>query len=185
MLQDLFKKTKETMEGSLRSFVTELKRVRAGRASVTLLDPIRVNYYGSPTPVSQVASISIPESDLIVIQPWDVSVLGEITKAIQKSDLGINPVNDGKVVRLKLPPMTEERRKDLVKQVKKLSEDAKIAIRNHRRDANETVKKALKGKEISEDESKDAQEQVQKITDEYVRKVDQTAAEKEKEITTI
>jgi ribosome recycling factor len=185
MLQDLYKKTKETMETSLRAFANELKRVRAGRASVTLLDPIRVSYYGSPTPVSQVASISIPESDLIVIQPWDVSILGEITKAIQKSDLGINPVNDGKVVRLKLPPMTEERRKELVKQVKKLGEEAKIAIRNHRRDANEAVKKQLKAKEISEDDSKDAQDQIQKLTDEYVHKVDQTAADKEKEITTI
>jgi ribosome recycling factor len=185
MLQDLYKKTKDAMEGSLKAFTNELKRVRAGRASVTLLDPIRVNYYGSPTPVTQVASISIPESDLIVIQPWDVSILSEITKSIQKSDLGINPVNDGKVVRLKLPPMTEERRKDLVKQVKKLGEDAKIAIRNQRRDANEAVKKALKGKEISEDESKDGQDHVQKLTDEYVHKVDQTAVEKEKEITTL
>jgi ribosome recycling factor len=185
MMQDLSKQTREAMDLSLRAFVNELKRVRAGRASVTLLDPIRVNYYGTPTPVSQVASISIPESDMIVIQPWDLSVLGEITKAIQKSDLGINPVNDGKVVRLKLPPMTEERRKDLVKQVKKLAEEAKIAIRNHRRDANETVKKQLKAKEISEDESKSAQDLVQKITDEFVRKVDQTAADKEKEITTV
>jgi ribosome recycling factor len=185
MLQDNYKKTREGMDSSLRAFVTELKRVRAGRPSVSLLDPIRVNYYGTPTPLPQAASISIPESDLIVIQPWDLSLLGEITKAIQKSDLGINPINDGKVVRLKLPPMTEERRKDLVKQVKKLGEDAKIAVRNHRRDANDALKKALKAKEISEDESKLAQDEIQKLTDEHIRKIDQTAAEKEKDITTL
>ena len=185
MLQEIYKKTRDEMEAALHSFVHELKRVRAGRASVALLEPIRVMYYGTATPVAQVASISIPESDLIVIQPWDVSLLSEITKAIQKSDLGINPVNDGKVVRLKLPAMTEERRKDLVKQIKKLAEDAKIGIRNHRRDSNDLVKKHLKSKDISEDEAKEGQDHVQKLTDEYVRKVDQTAAEKEKEITTI
>jgi ribosome recycling factor len=185
MLEELLISTTESMEAALRSFANDLKRVRAGRASVSLLDPIRIAYYGTPTPVTQVASVSIPESDLIVIQPWDASILQEITKAIQKSDLGINPMNDGKVVRLKLPQMTEERRKDLVKQVKKLSEDAKISVRNHRRDANETVKKHLKAKEISEDESKAAQDEIQKLTDEHVRMIDQTAAEKEKEITTI
>ncbi len=185
MLQETYQSTREKMDSCFRSLLNNMKRVRTGRASVSLLDPIRVMYYNAPTPINQIASLSVPESDLIVIQPWDITAAGDIVKAIQKSDLGINPANDGKVIRLKLPPLTEERRQTLAKQVRKMAEEAKIAMRNNRREANDAIRKALKAKELSEDDAHAGQGEVQKITNQFIAKVDEAAAEKEKEITTL
>ncbi len=150
------------MEKSLDALKKELSRVRTGRASLSLLDGIRVNYYGVPTPLSQVASLSVPESRTITIQPWDVKFISEIEKAIQKSDLGLNPVNDGKIVRISIPPLTEERRKELVKVIRRMEEECKVALRNIRRDANETLKTAKKDKGISEDDQFKFQDEVHK-----------------------
>ncbi|HSM75133.1 MAG TPA: ribosome recycling factor [Desulfobacterales bacterium] len=160
----------------------EFKKVRTGRASLALLDGIRVDYYGTPTPLNQMASLSVPESRLITIQPWDVSVIKEIEKALLKSDLGLTPSNDGKLIRIAIPPLTEERRKELVKIVHKMSEEHKVAIRNIRRDANELLKGFKKDGDISEDEAFKAQDQVQKITDEHIKLIDEVFQEKEKEI---
>jgi ribosome recycling factor len=159
-----------------------LNRVRTGRANLSLLDGIRVDYYGTPTPVNQMASLSVPESRLITIQPWDVSVIKDIEKALLKSDLGLTPSNDGKIIRIAIPPLTEERRKQLAKSVHKICEDHKIAIRNIRRDANELLKSMKKDGEIAEDEAFKGQDQVQKITDEFVKQIDDIFKEKEKEI---
>jgi ribosome recycling factor len=156
--------------------------VRTGRASLTLLDGLRVDYYGVPTPLSQVASLSIPESRLISIQPWDSKVIGEIEKAIQKSDLGLTPLSDGKVVRIPIPPLTEERRKELVKVIKRMEEECKVAMRNLRRDANEQLKTAKKDKKISEDDQFKIQEEVQKLMDKSIEQVEEVVKAKEKEI---
>jgi ribosome recycling factor len=156
--------------------------VRTGRASVALLDGIKVDYYGTATPIAQVANISIPESRLILIVPWDASVIGAVEKAIQKSDLGLTPSSDGKVVRLSIPQLTEERRKELVKVVKKMAEEGKVKLRNARRDANEELKSMKKNNKMAEDELFAAQEEVQKLTDQYIEKTDKILAIKEKEI---
>lgn len=185
MLENLKKDAKDGMERALVALSTELKKVRTGRAQVSMLDAIRVNYYGTPTPLSQVSAISCPDAKSFLIAPWETPMLKEIEQAIVKSDVGMSPVNDGKVIRLKLPDLTEQRRKDLVKNTKKIVEDAKVAIRMARRDANEAFKKALKDKKISEDENKRGLDEIQKTTDQYIEKVEKLAGEKEKEIMTI
>lgn len=173
------------MEKSLENLKNEYASIRAGRANPHLLDKLRVNYYGSATPLQQVANVSVPEARMILIQPWESSLIKEIEKAILASDLGITPNNDGKVIRLVFPELTEDRRKELVKEVKKKGEGAKVAMRNIRRDANETFKKAGKASEISEDEQKQLEEKVQKLTDKYVDLVEKTVEEKSKEILTV
>lgn len=185
MVADAKKKASEKMENSLKSLVEELKKVRTGRAQVSMLDNVRVNYYGNMSPLSQVAAISTPDAKSFLIAPWEASILKEIEQAIVKSDIGMAPMNDGKVIRLKVPDLTEERRKDLAKQVKKIAEDSRVSIRMARRDANEEVKKSLKDKAISEDEAKKGEADIQKVTDDYIKKVDQLADEKEKALLTI
>ncbi len=170
------------MEKSLEALRRDLSRVRTGRASLALLDGVRVNYYGVPTPLSQVATLSVPESRTISIQPWDPKVIGEIEKAIQKSELGLTPLNDGKIVRINIPPLTEERRKELVKVIKRMEEECKVAMRNIRRDANEQLKTAKKDKVVSEDEQFKFQEEVQKLMDKSIEKAEEIVLAKEKEI---
>jgi len=176
------KEFKERMQKSLDHLASEFATVRAGRANPAVLDHIQVEYYGSPTPIQQVASISSPDPRSLVIQPWDSSILKGIEKAILTSDLGINPTNDGKCIRLLFPQLTEERRKDLAKQVKKYGEECKVAIRNIRRDAMDTYKKQQKASEITEDDLKGMEKDMQKMTDEYIKKVDEMTAKKEKEL---
>ncbi len=173
------------MEKSLNALREELATVRAGRANAKVLDRIRVDYYGTPSSIQQVANVSVPEPRLLQIQPWEKSLIKEIEKAINMSDIGINPTDDGRVIRLVFPELTEERRKELSKEVKKKGEAAKVAIRNIRRDANDTFKKMGKANEITEDDQKDAEEQIQKLTDKYIEKVDQEVETKTKEIMTI
>lgn len=185
MLDQVKSGAKAKMEKVLLSLTEELKKVRTGKAQVSMLDSVRINYYGQQAPLNQVASVSTPDAKTFLIAPWETSVLKEIEQAIVKSDIGMAPINDGKVIRLKVPDLTEERRKDLAKQVKKIVEDARVAVRLVRRDANEEVKKAFKDKVISEDESKKGEADVQKITDDFIKKVDQMAEEKEKSILTI
>lgn len=175
----------EKMDKSLDSLLNEFASIRAGRANPHLLDKIRVDYYGQPTPLQQVANISVPEARTLMIQPWESSLIKEIEKAILCSDLGITPNNDGKSVRLNFPELTEDRRKEMAKDVKKKGENAKVAIRNVRRDANDAFKKQNKASEISEDELKDLEEKVQKLTDKYIDKVDKAVEEKTKEILTV
>lgn len=182
MKDDVFQKFTEEMEKTVANLSKSFSRVRTGRASVSLLDGIKVDYYGTPTPIVQVANVSVPESRLILIVPWDVSIIGAVEKAIQKSDLGLTPSNDGKVVRLSIPQLTEERRKDIAKVVKKMAEEGKIKLRNARRDANEELKALKKDNKISEDELFKSQEDVQKLTDQYIEKTDKILAAKEKEI---
>jgi ribosome recycling factor len=172
----------EKMDSSLDAFKQELTRIRTGRASLSLLDGIRVNAYGSSMPLNQVGSLTIPESRQIVIQPWDPQVMSSIEKAILKSELSLTPINDGKVIRINIPQLTEERRKEFVKMVKKIAEEYRIAVRNHRRDAIDTLKKQKKNKEISEDELFKLQDEAQKETDSYIAKIDQVAVEKENEV---
>ncbi len=182
MLDDVYEELKKRMNKSLVALEREFKRIRTGRASTSLLDGIRVDYYGTPTPLNQLASLSTPEARLILIQPWDPQVLGDIEKAILKSELGLNPMNDGKVLRIAIPPLTEERRRELVKVVKKMAEEAKVALRSIRRDSNDFVKDLKKEKEISEDESFKALDEIQKITGDFVKQVDEMSEAKEKEI---
>lgn len=182
MIEDAKKEAKDLMDKAIEALTRDFKRVRTGRASISLLDGVRADYYGAPTPLNQMASLSVPEPRLILIQPWDASTCGAIEKAILKSDLGLTPNNDGKVVRIAVPPLTEERRKDLVKVVKKMAEETKVAVRSARREANDLLKEFKKEGEISEDEAFRGQEEVQKVTDQYVAKVDEVSAEKEKEI---
>jgi ribosome recycling factor len=170
------------MKKSIESLKKDFARIRTGRASATLLDGISVDYYGSPMPVNQVAAISIPDARMIMIQPWEKNMLSPIEKAIQTSDLGLNPMNDGNVIRLPIPPLSEERRKDLFKHCKKISEDNKVAIRNIRRDSNELLKESEKSKKITQDELKKGQDEIQKLTDKYIKSVDELLAIKEKEI---
>jgi ribosome recycling factor len=176
---------KANMEKALAALSNELKKVRTGRAQISMLDNIRVNYYGNMTPLNQVSAVSTPDAKTFMIAPWENQMLKEIEQAIVKSDIGMSPINDGKVIRLKLPDLTEQRRKELVKSCHKLVEDSKVAIRMARRDANEALKQTLKDKAISEDESKRAQDDVQKLTDQYIEKSDKLSGEKEKEILTI
>ena len=172
----------EKMEKSVESFKKELSKVRTGRASLSILDGINVIAYGSTMPLNQVGTMTIPESRLIAIQPWDPQMLPAIEKAILKSDIGLNPISDGKIIRLNIPQLTEERRKDLVKSVKKVSEEFKVAVRNIRRDAIEILKKQKKDKEISEDELFKFQDEAQNETDSYIKKIDEATASKEKEV---
>lgn len=185
MIEKVKSDSKNSMDKALAALANELKKVRTGRAQISMLDGIRVNYYGTPTPLNQVSAVSTPDAKTFMIAPWESQLLKEIEAAIVKSDLGMSPINDGKVIRLKLPDLTEQRRKDLVKQCHKLVEDSKVAIRMSRRDANEALKKSQKDKLISEDESKRAQDDIQKLTDQYIEKADKLSAEKEKEIMTI
>lgn len=174
--------SKSRMEKAISDLQHEMATIRTGRASVSLLDHIRVDYYGTATPLNQLATLHVPEPSLITIQPWDVSQIAPIEKAIRISDLGLNPANDGKLIRLPIPPLTEQRRKDLVKHLHGVAENHRVAIRNIRRDANESIKKLLKDKAISEDDERRAHEDVQKLTDGAMLKLDQAAKSKEKEI---
>lgn len=175
----------EKMKKSVEALLEDYKTIRAGRANPHILDKIRVDYYNTPTPLQQVANISVPEARIIQIQPWDASLIKEIEKAIIVSDLGFTPNNDGKVIRLVFPELTEDRRKELSKDVKKKGENAKVAIRNVRRDANDVFKKQNKANEISEDELKDAEDSIQKITDKYITEVDKCVDDKIKEVMTV
>src|SRR5690606_18397344 len=174
--------TKTKMENAIQAFSRELSSIRAGRANPSILNTLTVDYYGSPTPINQVAGVSVPEARLIMITPYDNSLLSDIEKAIMKSDLGLSPSSDGNVIRLAIPALTEERRKDLVKQVKKDAEDAKVVIRNIRRDANDEFKKLEKKSEITEDDLRGYSDDVQKLTDANITKIDEIAKDKEKEI---
>jgi ribosome recycling factor len=182
MEPQVIKDCEAKMAKSIATLQKELGKVRTGRASLALLDDIRVDYYGTPTPLNQVATLSVPESRLIVIQPWDNSLIGEIEKAILKSELGMTPANDGKIIRITIPRLTEERRKELVKLVKKMGENSKIGVRNIRREAIEDLRTMEKGKEISEDEFHQWQNQVQKVTDQFIGRIDEVIALKDKEI---
>lgn len=175
----------EKMDKSLDSLYSEFSTIRAGRANPHILDKLTVDYYGTPTPFQQVANISVPEARMIQIQPWEASLIKEIEKAINNSDLGLVPNNDGKVVRLVFPELTEERRKELVKDIKKKGENSKVAVRNIRRDANDLFKKQAKANEISEDETKILEDEIQKLTDKYIAKIDTAIDEKSKEILTV
>ncbi|HPI41211.1 MAG TPA: ribosome recycling factor [Pseudobdellovibrionaceae bacterium] len=179
------KKAHEMMDKSLLSLSEELKKIRTGRAQVTMLDNVRINYYGNLVPLNQAAAVSTPDAKSFLISPWEPSILKEIENGIIKADIGMAPINDGKAIRLKVPELTEERRKDLVKQVKKIVEEARVAIRMARRDANEEVKKSLKDKLVGEDDAKKAETDIQKTTDEFIKKVDAISEEKEKSIMTI
>jgi ribosome recycling factor len=170
------------MEKVLSDLQHEMAGIRTGRASVSLFDHIRVDYYGTPTPLNQLATLHVPEPSLVTIQPWDVSQIGAIEKAILASDLGLNPNNDGKVIRIPIPPLTEERRKELVKHLHAITEEHRVALRNIRRDANEATKKLLKDKLIGEDEERRAHDEIQKLTDTYMQKIEQASKAKEKEI---
>lgn len=182
VLESVHSETSERMGKTIENFKKELSRIRAGRASPSLLEGIIVEYYGSPMPVNQVATITIPEARLIIIQPWEKSMLGPIEKAIQASDLGLNPQNDGNLIRLPIPALTEDRRKELYRNCKKISEDSKIAIRNIRRDSNEKLKKAEKSKEITQDEQKKSLDEIQKLTDNFTKAIEEQLSIKEKEI---
>ena len=182
MKDEVLQETRRKMDKVLEAMARDLSRVRTGRASVALLEGIKVECYGTTMPLDQVASLAAPESRLLTVQPWDSTVLGDIEKAILKSDLGLNPVNDGKIIRLPIPALTTERRKELVKMVKKMEEEAKVALRNVRREANEDLKEMKKEKILAEDDAHRGQDEVQKITDEYTKKVEGQSADKEKEI---
>jgi ribosome recycling factor len=181
-MEVLIKETAGKMGRSIEAFKKDLGRVRTGRASFSLLEGIKVDYYGTPTPLQQVGTLSVPESRLITITPWDTKMIGPIEKAIQGSGLGLNPASDGKIVRIPIPPLTEERRKELVRLVRKMAEDARVAVRNIRREGIEKLKDKEKRKEISEDEAKRGQDRIQKETDESIRKIDDILKAKEKEI---
>lgn len=180
--EDLFEDAERRMKGAVTALRQDLGSIRAGRASAALLDRIQVEYYGSPTPINQVATISVPEARLMIIQPWDRKMLTDIEKAIQKSDLGINPNNDGQVIRLVIPPMSEERRRDLVKSLHKKLDEHKVAVRNIRRDVQDKLRDREKKKEISEDELKRSVERLQKLTDRYIEEMDRVGKAKEMEI---
>lgn len=182
MMKDVISKTRQGMDKTIDALKKDFTRVRTGRASVNLLDDIRVDYYGTPTPLSQVGTLAVPEPRLITITPWEKKLIPDIEKAILKSDLGLNPTSDGILVRLAIPPLTEDRRKEMCKVLKRLGEESKIALRNIRRDGNDGLKKLEKDKEISEDELKRGEKEIQELTDQFVKKVDETVAAKEKEV---
>ncbi|MGI6278994.1 MAG: ribosome recycling factor [Acutalibacteraceae bacterium] len=181
-MNELLKTTEEKMNKTIAVLEREYKSIRAGRANVAILDRITVDYYGVPTPIQQMAAVSVPEPRVIMIQPWDATTLKSIEKAIQTSDLGINPQNDGRVIRLAFPPLTEERRKEIVKDVKRIAEDNKVAIRNTRRDALEKLKSLKKSGNITEDEEANGEKKIQNLTDKFCKEIDELAALKEKEI---
>lgn len=182
MKLDLHKELEQKMNKTIDALKHEYTTIRAGRANAQMLDKVRVDYYGTPTPVNQMAAISVPEPRTLMINPWDKSSMAEIEKAIRNSDLGLNPTNDGEVIRISVPALTEERRKELAKKVHKVSEDFKVRIRNERRDANDTIKKMEKDSELTSDESKKAQDEVQKITDKFIKEIDAISVSKEKDI---
>jgi ribosome recycling factor len=182
MIDEVISEAKQKMSQAIEALKRDFNRVRTGRATPALLDGIKVECYGTLMPIDQVASISVPESRLITIQPWDQSIIGDIEKSILKSELGLTPMNDGKIIRISIPPLSEERRKELAKVARKMAEDSKVSVRNHRRDANDTLKDLKKEKEISEDELHKALDQVQKTTDDFIEEIDKVTAEKEKEI---
>ncbi|HXF26672.1 MAG TPA: ribosome recycling factor [Bryobacteraceae bacterium] len=184
-VKEIEAQSRARMEKALGGLQHEMAGIRTGRASVGLFDNIRVDYYGTPTPLNQVGTLHVPEPGLVTVQPWDASQIGAIEKAIRSADLGLNPGNDGKLIRVPIPPLTEERRKDLVKKLHVVAEDHRVVLRNIRRDANEAVKKLLKDKTISEDDERRALEEIQKITDGHIQKLDQAAKVKETEILTI
>ncbi len=181
-LKDLSADVKRRMDQAVSGFQTNLASVRTGRASAHMLDQVKIDYYGTPTPVSQLAQVSTPEAQLILIQPWDPSIIKEIEKALQTSDYGFNPQSDGKIIRVPIPPMTEERRRDVVKHLNKVLEEQRTAIRNVRRDGNDTLKKLAKEKKISEDEEKRALDEIQKLTDEEIKRMEEMAKRKEVEV---
>ena len=182
MVKETIAETRVRMGKALEDFRVALAGVRTGRASVSILDHVKVDYYGTPTPLNQVATLGVPEPTLLTVQPWDVSLLSAIDKAILASDLGLNPMNDGKILRVPIPALTEERRKELVKHLHKVLEDHRTAVRNIRRDSNDELKKLLKDKKISEDDEKRALEEVQKVTDDFMQKLEAQGKTKEKEI---
>ena len=182
MKLEIHKQLEEKMNGTIDALKFEFGTIRAGRANAQMLDKIRVDYYGTPTPINQIGAISVPEPRILMISPWDKSAMHEIEKAIANSDLGLNPSNDGEVIRLSVPALTEERREELAKRVHKVAEEFKVRLRNERRDANDALKKMEKDGELTEDELKKAQDEVQKITDKYIKEVDQVATPKEKDI---
>jgi ribosome recycling factor len=181
-LKELSNDLKRRMDQAVAAFQSNLSSVRTGRASVHMLDHVKVDYYGTPTPISQLAQVSAPEAQLIFIQPWDPTIVKEIEKALQTSDLGFNPQSDGKVIRLPVPPMTEERRRDVVKHLNRVLEEQRTAVRNVRRDGNDALKKLAKDKKISEDDEKRAMEEVQKMTDEEIRRMEEMSRRKEAEV---
>ncbi len=181
-MQELIKSTEERMTKSIAALDREYKSVRAGRANVSVLDRVTVDYYGVPTPVQQMAAVSVPEARTLLIQPWDASTLKDIEKAILTSEIGINPQNDGRVIRLNFPPLTEERRKEIVKDVRKKAEDAKVSLRNLRRDALDKLKGLKKSNQITEDDESNGEKKIQNLTDKFCKEVDQMCADKEKEI---
>jgi len=181
-MNEVLKDAKNRMDKSVEAFRVEIAKIRTGKATTALLDGIKVEYYGQPTPLNQLANVSVLDNHNLSIVPWDKSTIQAIEKAIISSDLGLNPVNDGSILRVPIPPLTEERRKDIVKLVKKIAEDAKVAVRNIRRDANEALKKKEKEKKISEDDRKHGENEVQKITDEHIKLIDELVKKKEKEI---
>ncbi|MDR3606172.1 MAG: ribosome recycling factor [Oligoflexia bacterium] len=185
MSKEIIDSMTQNMDKSIQSLKGDLAKVRTGRASTALVEPVHVDYYGSSVPLNQVANVTTPDARTIQVSPWEQGIIGAIEKAILAANIGLTPQNDGKVIRIPLPPMTEERRKDMVKLVKKMGEETKVAVRNHRRDANEEVKKQEKAKTVSEDEAKKSLDLVQKKTDEKVAEVDKVVAAKEKEIITI
>jgi len=182
MLKDIKKRTSDKMEQTINVLKKELGSIRTGRASLSLLEGISVNYYGTNMPIQQVATLSVPESRLIVIQPWDTKLIPEIEKAIHSSGLGLNPSNDGKVIRVPIPQLTEERRKELVKLVKRIGEDSRVAIRNIRRESNEETKRIAKEASLSEDDVRRFQDEIQKLTNQYIHRIDDLLAKKEREI---
>lgn len=182
MIEETLQESRDRMGKTIIALENELKRIRTGRASASILDGIKIDYYGTTTPLNQTATIAIPESRLITIQPWDVTIIKDIEKAILKSDIGLTPTNDGKLIRIAVPPLSEQRRKELVKLVHKSCEEHKVAIRNIRRDANELIKGFKKDGDISEDDAFKTQDRIQKVTDEYITKVDEVFKAKEKEI---
>ena len=182
MKNKVISETDRKMDKAVEAFERDLAHVRTGRASAALLEGITVDYYGTQMPLNQVASISVPESRLLTVQPWDANILADIEKAILSSDLGLTPSNDGKIIRVSIPPLTEERRKDLVKVVKKMAEESRVAVRNCRRDAIDKLKNQKKDKQISEDEMYKLQDEIQKLTDNHIKKIDKILQDKEKEI---
>jgi ribosome recycling factor len=181
-LKDIQQQLKTRMEKAVDDFRANLASTRTGRASVHMLDQIKVSYYGSDTPLNQVAQVTAPDANLILVQPWDPSILADIEKALRTSDLGFNPQNDGKIVRIPIPPMTEERRRDVVKHLNKTLEDHRTAVRNIRRDGNDLIKKSAKDKKISEDEEKRSLEEIQKLTDDEIRRMEEMCRNKEREV---
>ncbi len=181
-LKEAYAQLRSRMDKAVADFQTNLASVRTGRASIHMLDQVKVDYYGTPTPLNQVAQLTTPDANMLVIQPWDASLIAEIEKALRTSDLGFNPNNDGKLVRVPVPPMTEERRRDVVKHLHRVLEDHRTAVRNIRRDGNDLIRKASKDKKISEDEEKRSLDEIQKLTDEEIRRMEEMAKKKEAEV---